>query len=258
VSRRRRTLPRRPHTLRGWLLTTMAAVIAVFAAGFAFLYFEVFATSSPPPLTLSPQPSTSAAAAQASGAAAAPTSVATTGLAGTWKVASGSVAGYRVREQLAFLSSPSDAVGRTSSITGTATLTDSASNLAVTTTSFTVDVSSLTSDRSMRDQRIHSIGLESDRYPTASYVLTSPITLPASSSTGQQFHVSAVGQLTIHGTTKTETIPLDAQLSGSQIQVVGSITFPWSDFAMQAPSVGGFVRVTDQATMEFRLNLQHA
>jgi polyisoprenoid-binding protein YceI len=249
-------IPRRPRTLRAWLLTALAAITAVVAAVFAFVYFEVFATSSPPPLTLSPQPSTSAADAQS--AAPTQTSVAATGLAGTWSVASGSVAGYRVREQLAFLSSPSDAVGRTSSLTGNATLTVSAGNLTVTATSFTVDVSTLTSDRSMRDERIHTIGLESDRYPTASFVLSSPIALPATASTGQQFHVSAVGKLTIHGTTRTETIPLDAQLSGSQIQVVGSITFPWSDFGMQAPSVGGFVRVTDQATMEFRLNLQHA
>ena len=256
MPRSHRMLPRRPSTLSGWLLTALAASTAVVAAGFAFVYFEVFATSSPPPLTLTPQPSTSAAAAQS--AAATQASVAVTGLAGTWSVANGSVAGYRVREQLAFLSSPSDAVGRTSSVTGTATLTNAAGNLTVTATSFTVDVSTLTSDRSMRDERIRTIGLESDRYPTASFVLTSPITLPASASTGQQFHVSAVGRLTIHGATKTETIPLDAQLSGSQIQVVGSITFPWGDFGMQAPSVGGFVHVTDQATMEFRLNLQRA
>jgi len=39
---------------------------------------------------------------------------------------------------------------------------------------------------------------------------------------------------------------------------VGSLTFPWSEFNMTAPSVGGFVTVTGHATMEFDLHLQHA
>jgi hypothetical protein len=38
-----------------------------------------------------------------------------TQLAGQWKIATGSVAGYRVREKLGFLPAESDAVGRTSS-----------------------------------------------------------------------------------------------------------------------------------------------
>jgi hypothetical protein len=35
-----------------------------------------------------------------------------------------------------------------------------------------------------------------------------------------------------------------------------SLTFPWSEFNMTAPSVGGFVNVTNKATMEFDLHLQ--
>ena len=45
-----------------------------------------------------------------------------------------------------------------------------------------VDVTKLTSDQSRRDQRIHSQGLESDRYPTATFKLTSPIALPAAAA----------------------------------------------------------------------------
>src|SRR4029077_11101199 len=100
--------------------------------------------SSPPPLTLSPASTASA------GAGSAPVSGAQ--LAATWSVASGAVAGYRVREQLGFVSAPSDAVGRTSSITGSATVTGSGDALTVSAASFSVDVSSLSSDRSMRDQ----------------------------------------------------------------------------------------------------------
>jgi hypothetical protein len=52
-------------------------------------------------------------------------------------------------------------------------------------------------------------------------------------------------------------IPAQARLTGSDIEVVGSIAFPWGEFNMQAPNVGGFVTVDSTATMEFDLFLQH-
>jgi len=224
----------------------VAGALILGAAGVGILYFAVFAGSSPQKLVLSsPTPSASGSA----------TSPASTPGAGTWTVASGSVAGYRVREQLASLAAPSDAVGRTSAITGTFALTQLPSGDAVTAASFSVDVTKLTSDQSRRDQRIHSQGLESDRYPTAAFKLTSPIALPAGTASGQTIHVSATGDLTIHGVTKSVTIPIDARLTGSTIQLVGSITFPFSQFGMTPPSIGGFVTVQPNATIEFQLML---
>jgi polyisoprenoid-binding protein YceI len=169
----------------------------------------------------------------------------------------GSCAGYRVREQLADLPAQSDATGRTTSIQGSMTLTAAAAGLSVTAASLSVDVSTLASDSGMRDQRIHVIGLESDQFPHATFVLSSPIALPTTAASGQSFHVAATGAMTIHGTTQTVTIPLDARLSGSTVEVAGSITFPWSEFGMQAPSIGGFVSVTDMATLEFDVLLTH-
>ena len=231
---------------RTLIATVVAGALILSAAAVGILYFVVFAGSSPQKLALSsPTPSASGSA----------TSPASTPGAGTWTVASGSVAGYRVREQLASLAAPSDAVGRTSAISGTFTLTQSASGDAVTAASFSVDVTKLTSDQSRRDQRIHSQGLESDRYPTATFKLTSPIALPAGTASGQTIHVSATGDLTIHGVTKSVTIPIDARLTGSTIELVGSTTFPFSQFGMTPPSIGGFVTVQNNATMEFQLML---
>ena len=79
--------------------------------------------------------------------------------------------------------------------------------------------------------------------------------MPAGGASGQTIHVSATGALTIHGVTRTVTIPIDGRLSGSQIELVGSITFPFRDFGMTPPSIGGFVSVQDNATMEFQLVL---
>ena len=234
--------PKRPQTRRGKVLAIGGIVATIGVAGFVFAYFVLFPTSSPKRLALSPSTTSSAGASSGS-------------FAGSWTVATGSTAGYRVREQLAFLPAQSDAVGRTSAVTGKATLTQSGKVVQVKTASFDVDVSALTSDRSMRDQRIHSIGLESDHYPTATFVLASPITLPA---TGRIVKLPATGVFTVHGTARTKTVPLQLRLSGTTLEAAGSITFPWSDFKMTAPSVGGFVQVTDSATMEFALRLRQA
>lgn len=237
------------NSRRTLIAAAVAGVLALGIGGVGVLYFVVFAGASPQKLALSP-PTPSA-----SGSTATPAS---TPGPGTWTIASGSVAGYRVREQLASLPAPSDAVGRTSAITGTFTLTQSTSGYSVTAAAFTVDVSTLTSDQSRRDQRIHSQGLESGRYPTATFQLSAPIALPATAAAGQTLKVSATGALTIHGVTKTVTIPIDARLSGSQIELVGSITFPFSDFGMTPPSIGGFVSVQPNATLEFQLNLAYS
>jgi len=229
------------------VIVGLGALVVIGALAFGGVYWLLLGGSSPRQLTIQP----------ASTASPATTASASPGV-GTWTVGTGSVAGYRVREQLAGLAAPTDAVGRTSSITGSFTLAQSAAGYTVTAATFTVDVSTLTSDRAMRDRRIHQMGLESDRYPTATFKLTNPIVLPAAASTGQTVHVSATGDLTIHGTTKSVTIPMDAQLTGSQIQVVGSLTFPFSEFNMVPPSIGGFVSVQDNATMEFSLLLQKA
>ena len=68
--------------------------------------------------------------------------------------------------------------------------------------------------------------------------------------------MSLKGALSIHGVTKTVTIPVTARLTGSEIEIVGSITFPWAEFGMQVPNVGGFVSVDSTATMEFDLFLK--
>ena len=176
-------------------------------------------------------------------------------LPGTWTIATGSEAGYRVRERLASLSADSDAVGRTSAITGTATVASSGSTLSVTAAEFTVDMTSITSDKQMRDNRLRRDGIETDAFPTSTFKLTQPVTIPAEATSGAQVSVTLHGELTLHGVTKTVDIPAQAQLNGNLIQVAGSLSFPFSDYQINAPNIGGFVSVQDNGTLEFLINL---
>ncbi len=218
----------------------VAAVIVVVAA-FAIAYFALFNTDSPSKLTLQTKGST----------AAAPTG----DLAGTWTVADGSVAGYRVREKLAQLPAPSDAVGRTGAVTGQVTIADQGGAYRAGSANFAVDVSQLRSDQDKRDNKIRSIGLETEKYPQATFAAVGPIAIPDDAVKGTAIRVQADGDLTLHGMTKRVTIPLDVQRDGAQLKVVGNYQFGWADFGMTAPSLPPFVSVTGNPTLEFELHL---
>jgi polyisoprenoid-binding protein YceI len=179
-------------------------------------------------------------------------------LAGTWAVADGSVVGYRVREQLGGISALTDAVGRTSAVTGAATLEAAGETLTVTGASFEADLSQLESDEGRRDNRIRTIGLESDTFPTATFDLAEPLEVPVEALTGATVDITLPGDLTIHGVTKRVSIPGQARLNGDRIEVVGSLTFPFSDFGMTPPDVAGFVQVEDDATLELLVSLAKA
>jgi polyisoprenoid-binding protein YceI len=198
---------------------------------------------------------TSNASADPSLAPASAAAIDAASLPGTWAIAPDSVVGYRVRERLANLSADSDAVARTNGITGSATIASSGSAFSVTDASFSVDMTSLSSDRPMRDNRLRNDGIQTDQFPTSTFKLTQPVTLPAAATTGAQVDVTLHGDLKLHGVTKTVDIPAKAQLNGSLIQVAGSLSFPFSDYQIHAPNIGGFVAVQDDGTLEFLINL---
>ncbi len=205
----------------------------------------LFPTSSPKPFSLTSPPRTVPVSSK-------------TRFGGQWTIAAGSVAGYRVREKLGFLPAESDAVGRTSAITGSARFAERGQAVTVTVASFKVDVSTLKSNEAMRDQHIRTIGIQSATYPTATFSLATPVKLPVGALSGKVVDTSATGVLALHGTSRHVTIPLQMRFSSSEIEAVGSLTFPWSEFKMTAPSVAGFVSVTNRATMEFDLRLKRA
>jgi len=205
-------------------------------------------------------PSPASTTATASGGASSPATGGSTGdVAGTWTVASGSQAGYRVTEQLANLPAQSDAIGRTDKVTGTITLTTNGSTTTLTAADLTVDTTSISSDKSQRDNRLRTEGLQTDTYPTARFKLTQPVAVPAAALTGTPSDVTLTGDLTLHGVTRSVQIPAKAQLVDGTVSVAGSLSFPLSDYSMTAPNIGGFiVSIADHGTLEFVVNFSKA
>jgi polyisoprenoid-binding protein YceI len=245
-------------------LLALAVVLVVGGAVASYVLF--LRGDQVAPLALPSANPSQAVAASAAGSSADPSAAAgslapasggavgAASIPGTWTIGADSVVGYRVRERLANLSADSDAVGRTDKITGTVTIA-AGSGLSVTAADFSVDMTAITSDRDMRDNRLRRDGIETDAFPTSTFKLTEPVTVPAAATTGAQVDVTLHGELTLHGVTKAVDIPAKAQLNGSQIQIAGSITFPFSDYNINPPNVAGFVSVEDSGTLEFLVNL---
>jgi polyisoprenoid-binding protein YceI len=235
--------------------------IAVIGIGGYLVYDQVLRGDDAPPLTLPTASPTGGAVATpgattepSGGATDAPATNApsTDSVAGAWVVGDGSLAGYRVREQLANVSAESDAVGRTTDVTGSITVVDAGDGAQVTEGSIAVDTTTIASDEDMRDNRMRREGLQTDTFPTATFTLTAPVDIPASAIAGEIADVTLVGDLTLHGVTRNVSIDAQAQRQGDTIQVAGSITFPLADFDIVAPNVGGFIlSIADEGTLEF-------
>jgi polyisoprenoid-binding protein YceI len=217
--------------------------VVMLVALFAVAYFTLFNPDSPAEFSLENQQGATNAAAPPAGE-----------LAGTWSVTEGT-AGYRVREKLAALPAPSDAVGRTTAVTGQMTIAGAAGAYKASNANFTVDVSQLKSDESRRDNRIRSIGLETDKFPQATFTAAGPIDIPGDAVDGKAVTVQAEGDMNLHGQTKRVTVPLQVQRNGTQIQLVGNYEFSWADFGMSPPSVGSFVSVTGNPKLEFTIKM---
>jgi polyisoprenoid-binding protein YceI len=244
---------------RSRMIVAAAVVIVVVAVGGFVAYDQVLRGDSAAALmlpTTSSVPAASAAAGTSDATASTGTSAASAGdVAGTWNVAANSLAGYRVREQLANLPAESDAVGRTDKVTGSMRIDTSGSATTLTDASLSVDMTSLASDKTMRDNRLRREGLETDAFPTATFKLTAPVEVPAAALTGTPSDITLTGDLTVHGVTKSVQIPAKAQLVNGTIQVAGSLTFPLSDHAIVAPNIGGLiVSIADDGTLEFLVN----
>jgi len=151
-------------------------------------------------------------------------------------VASNSEVSYTVREKLARLPGPSDAIGKTQTISGEIWLTPTGLVPAHPST-ITVDLRTLTSDAPQRDRFLLNNSLESNTYPYATYTITGIDGFPTNYKQGTPVQVTLHGNFTVHGQTK----PLDwtgtAVYDGTQIEVVMSTQFDMTEFGITPPNV---------------------
>jgi polyisoprenoid-binding protein YceI len=228
--------------IRGWQrwLIVGVVVVAVLAVAGPYVYIHFIEGKAPKRLSLSSQNSTGTTADPSSGGAAVP-------LDGTWKVTTGSQAGYRVSEIL--FGQNHEAVGRTTAVSGDATISGS----KVTAANVTVDLTQVSSDQSRRDNQFQGRIMNTSTYPTATFKLTQPIDLP---STTGRVTTKATGDLTTHGVTKPAVADIQAERSGNTIRVSGSIPVTFANWNIPNPSFGP-ISTEDHGLIEFLVVLGH-
>jgi polyisoprenoid-binding protein YceI len=236
-------------------LLIAAAVVVVVGGGIAWWYLG---DDEPAAVSLDSAANSVSTTTAADGGAGPTTADAD--LSGTWTVdstsgqfdfesATGSFAGFRINETIS-IAPDTEAVGRTGDVSGSITIDGDTVGAA----DITVELTTITTNQSRRDAKVQE-ALETSEFPTATFRLTEPIDLPVDAASGADVDVTAVGELTIHGVTRSVEFPLRARLVGSTIVVVGSLDLTFSDFGVQVPTAPIILSVDDHGPMEIQLLL---
>lgn len=218
----------------------------------------VVASASPTATSAaSAEPTEDASASASAETTTEPTTAVADGVDGTWTVdpSVGSFsdytsawAGFRVNEVLGQGIGSTTAIGRTPDVSGELTIDGTTLSAAT----IEVDLTTITSDRTRRDDAIQR-ALETSGYPTATFVLTEPVDLGGVPADGETVTATATGDLTIHGTKQSVSFPLEAQLVGDTIVVVGSTEVTFSDYGVEMPTAPIVVSVEDRGILELQL-----
>jgi len=215
------------------------------------------------PALRSSQPSAAVATVPPDGGSAAPVAVvppATSAVAGTradgllraadvggvtFKVSDQeSQATYTVREKLARLPLPNDAVGRTNALTGEVYLDGRPSRIMV-------DLRTLRSDQPQRDRFVRTMGgLPFDRYPTAVFSVADLTGLPESYRPGETVVREVTGMMKIREVERPQTFVVEARLQDGVLYILGTTDFTWADYQIPPPNLRGIVEVEEKVQLE--------
>lgn len=240
-------------------VASLTAVVLAFAAAAAWW---MFVREDAQLATSAPDIPAEIAEAAATTSTTSSTGTGTTAAAGVTLafevVSSESEAAYFADEELATLSVPSTAKGATNDITGTFYLAAGDWTLDETQTStFTVDLTSLTSDEDRRDSRVQD-ALETGTYPTATFTVTSITGVDSAPAEGETAAFQMTGILDLHGVEKEVTWDVEGRREGNVITALATTNFLYEDFGIPVLSVGGFVSVEDDVTLQMQIIAQAA
>ncbi|WP_165960646.1 YceI family protein [Actinocrispum wychmicini] len=221
---------------RHWKLWLVGGIVLVAGGFFGVPWFYIHVLSAAPAQELALNNT-----AQGSGEAVL--------LDGTWAVADGSQAGYRVKEIL--FGQDTTAVGRTGKVTGTVAI----AGTKITGGTVTVDMASVKSDKSGRDETFRDELLSVAQFPTATFALTAPVDFGTVPSTGQTVTVKVPGQFTLHGKTNSVTVDLTVQRGNDTLQAQTKIPVAFADYGISKPNIPG-ITTEDHGDVEVLLTLR--
>ena len=166
-------------------------------------------------------------------------------------------ASYEVQEQFLNRDLPSQAIGKTNAVTGELQLSLNGKPSGKV-TNITVDLRTLTSNESRRDNRIRQQWLESQKYPYAVFTSTDAQGIPESYTEGQDVSFKLIGDMTVHNVTKPVTFDVTGKLVGDTITGSAKTQILMKDFGIDPPSIAGMLTVKDGVTITINFTAKEA
>jgi polyisoprenoid-binding protein YceI len=171
----------------------------------------------------------------------------------TWTIDPASKATVRVREQLVRLPAPIDAIITITGAQGGFTLNPDGTFGSD--SKISVDMTTITTDDRQRTDSIRRDPLEVTRFRTSELVptRTSALALPLPPSGDLSFQL--IGDLTLHGVTRTVTFDVKATREGTRLTATATANPSWKfgDFGMRPPTSFSVLSIVDEIRMEFAL-----
>ncbi len=161
----------------------------------------------------------------------------------------GSEARYLIREQLARLSFPNDAIGKTSRVTGEI-IFDAEGVIQQDRSNLTVNLASLASDSGNRDRFVRNNTLQTSRFPDAVFVPKVAAGLPWPVPTSGEVEFRLIGDMTIRDVTAPLTWDGVGTFTAEGATGRVKTAFKFELFDMDVPSLRILLSVENNIRLE--------
>ncbi|HKY52325.1 MAG TPA: YceI family protein, partial [Candidatus Limnocylindria bacterium] len=159
-----------------------------------------------------------------------------------------SLARIRVREQVAAIPAPGDAVLTTSTFKGTLVLLSDGTFASG--SMLSADLDALKSDSDLRDEWIKLNTLNTRVYPRAEFTLARLSGLPLPLAAQGEWAATVEGMMKIHGVERAISWPVHVTRSPGEVRARGAIAFKFGDYGMAVPANRLVLSVVDDIRLE--------
>ena len=164
-------------------------------------------------------------------------------------IGEGSLGRYRVKEQLARLPLPNDAVGETPDVSGTIVFNPDGT-VQPDRSQLVINLQTLRSNEGRRDRFLRDNSLESNEYPEARFVVQNASGLPWPLPASADLSFQLTGDMTVHGVTRLVTWEVTAQVGDGSVTGQAKTSFTFGTFDMSVPSLFFILSVEDNIRLE--------
>ncbi len=167
-------------------------------------------------------------------------------------VSEDSTARYISEEQVSGIGAQT-AIGETQAIIGTILFDDA--NVPLACSRFDVDLRTLESDSSRRDNYLYGNTLQTEQFPLATFVLTAVEGMDGPLVEGEETTVTLIGDLSLHGVTNLVAWEAVVTLDGDTITGAANTEFQMPEFEITPPKAGPVISLEELVKLEFDLTL---